>query len=296
MKGCGGDQHPTPALRDLSGARYFFLVGKRVRTCRVAIDVLLAVGVIFLPTSSYWLAVASLVWLAVSRLGLSQWEERCRQRGAFAQWEFERTALRLSNVARLCGGPSGEDISTASKRMLDLIARRARRRIRVGIPAEAATDPIVVFRDWFPKDPVTKVQSLEAQRASAEYAKGMAQRWAAMCALVSVILLVSITLLAAFRGLTVSMFLVSLLLPCLPIMVALGEELISNLGANEMRKLVIFSGSLSSSLSAEGIEAALASNAILALLWRTRAHGIPDFIYWIMRTGAETRMRSNANG
>lgn len=287
----GGGQNSSQALTLISGARYFFLVGKRVRTCRVAVDVLLAVGVIFVPASSYWLALASLAWLVVSRLGLSQWEERSRQRGAFTQWEFERCALKLTNVTVLCCGPSNEDVYASSKRMLDLLSRRAGRRIRFGVPAEAAADPLVVFRDWFPTDPLSGIGALDAQRASAEYTRSMAQRWVAICGFTAASILGLITLMAAIRELTVPLFLVTLFLPCTPILVALGEELVANVASNQLRSAVIASASMASSFSPTGVESALASNAIIALIWRIRAHGVPDFIYWIMRRAAEERMR-----
>lgn len=231
-------QDSTVALLYLTSGRYFFLCAKRVRLASRLGDALLLIAALMLPAAASAVAVATFLWLAVTRLGLTQREEDLRYKGAACQWGFEREAFGNRGIQNLGILPPKEQLVAASLRMTGLVERRASRRwpgYRVG----SDNSPLYIYRSWFPKDAITPSDSLDLQAASAEFALRMSRAWVALCLAAFTLVMVVLVASGLVRQALLGDFLLGLLLPASPLLIGILEEIFAARTSNHLREQVL---------------------------------------------------------
>lgn len=296
MTGLEARQQDSAAIDVLAASRVLYRRSKVVRAFRLVGDGGAFVYVLLMsffgaPTDPIFTA-GVVAYGAFARLVLLPTEQRARRDGADLHEVFERFVLGLTPAIDLSYATLlREDVVTLAHRY-DMAARWRPwlpwHRLARTPPGRSPLENWFVARSAVPDD----VAAVIAQRSSAAYPVPMGRAWFITCVSVAVVGLTAAIGVALYRQSTTSTLLLSLVVPGVPAMLDAVEGAVAVAKANAARQSVVQACEVWLAHRVGDREDLLRKNLRAATLWRTQSPGIPDLVYWLMRSHSEARMRA----
>lgn len=222
--------------------------------------------------SDPFFALAGIAWLLVHSFVLAGYISRSRREGARLQELYDTRKLGVAWNIELCGHPP------TPERIAELARRRYAHRI---LKQEEST--------WYPVSSINQgaAAALISQRAAAAWTCRDTQRYGRLQIAIATCLVAMLTLAAIAANLTVSQFIMLLLAPALPAVVARIESANAMRAAHRTRKRILELATDALDSLADRTPQRKRRLQDLTYLARSQYPRVPLFVYKIFRASNE---------
>lgn len=263
-------QNEPESIELLSAMRHLYNKAKFIRIIRVAITVLLPIiSVITLylyPPSMQMMTLISAIWLILHRIFLQEIEKKNVKNAAKIQEEFDERVFQLNWNETLVG---------------TRIEKEEIKELCQSFKGDKEK-----LKDWYPGLNASHhfLNVLIAQRTNVKWDINLRKFYTVLLAIIIIVYLVLIITIGMVTNLSLQTFLLSFLVPSLPLLLHMAETLNSHKQRYQSLESIVSKLTKEiNNFSSEGVKTKCREFQDAIFIKRCDINTIPDKVYWIKR-------------